>query len=160
MHHITTLSATEKSRAEIWSEWSSSTPPHLLSFLLTCIIFRAILKTQRTVIDFAEEGAVVLLLPEETYIPGVMKTGSANLNFWCNFSQLPLSNISLFAVLFTAYVGFFRVFLLAFWEGICFQVDVELITPLPSPRAFPAPSRPYAFCWGRGGREILNGRNL
>ena len=39
-----------------------------------------------------------------------MKTGSANLNFLCNFSQLPLSNISLFTVLFTAYAGFFRFF--------------------------------------------------
>ena len=27
--------------------------------------------------------------------PEVMKTGSANLHFLCNFSQLPLSNISL-----------------------------------------------------------------
>ena len=31
-----------------------------------------------------------------------MKTGSANLNFSCNFSQRALSNISLFTVLFTA----------------------------------------------------------
>ena len=44
------------------------------------------------------------------YIPEVMKTGSANLNFLCNFLQLPLSNISLFTVFFTAYVGFFRFF--------------------------------------------------
>ena len=64
-------------------------------------------------------------------IPGVVKIGSANLNFLCNFSQLPLSNISLFTVLFTAYVGFFRVFELAFWLGICFQVDVEIITAPP-----------------------------
>ena len=41
-------------------------------------------------------------------IPAVMKTGSGvNLNFLCNFSQLLLSNISLFTVLFTADVGFF-----------------------------------------------------
>ena len=43
-------------------------------------------------------------------LPGVMKTGSANLNFLCNFSQLPLSNISLFTMLLTADVGFFRFF--------------------------------------------------
>ena len=41
------------------------------------------------------------------HIPGVMKTGSANLNLLCNVLQLPLSNISLFTVLFTADVGFF-----------------------------------------------------
>ena len=29
-------------------------------------------------------------------IPEVMKTGSANVNFLCNFLQLPLSKISLF----------------------------------------------------------------
>ena len=41
-------------------------------------------------------------------IPAVMKTGSGvNLNFLCNFSQLLLSNISLFTVLFTADVGCF-----------------------------------------------------
>ena len=39
-----------------------------------------------------------------------MKTGSVNLNFLCNFSQLPLSNISLFTVLLTADVGFFGCF--------------------------------------------------
>ena len=44
----------------------------------------------------------------DIYIPEVMKTASANLNFLCNFSQLSLSNISLFTVLFTACVGFFR----------------------------------------------------
>ena len=33
--------------------------------------------------------------------------GSANVNFLSNFSQLPLSNISLFTVLFTADVCFF-----------------------------------------------------
>ena len=43
--------------------------------------------------------------------PEVKKTGSANPNFLCNFSQLPLSNISLFTVLFTADVGFFSFFL-------------------------------------------------
>ena len=36
-------------------------------------------------------------------LPGVLKTGSANLNFF----QLFLSNIRLFTVLFTAGVGFF-----------------------------------------------------
>ena len=67
-------------------------------------------------------------------IPEVMKTGSANLNFLCDFLQLPLSNISLFTVFFTAYVCFFRFFFkLAFWLGICFQVDVEIITPPPPP---------------------------
>ena len=42
------------------------------------------------------------------YMPGVLKTGSANRNIFCvTFSQLPLSNISFFTVLFTANVGFF-----------------------------------------------------
>ena len=45
-----------------------------------------------------------------TNIPEVMKTGSANLIFSCNFSQLPLSNIILFTALFTADVGFFGLF--------------------------------------------------
>ena len=76
-------------------------------------------------------------------MPGVMKTGSGvNLNFLCNFSQLLLSNISLFTVLFTAEVGFFGCCYLAFRLGICFQVDLDIITPLPPP----APSRPYVFC--------------
>ena len=44
------------------------------------------------------------------YITEVMKTGSANLNFLCNFSQLPLPTISLFTVLFTADVGLFLFF--------------------------------------------------
>ena len=43
-------------------------------------------------------------------IPEVVKTGSANLIFLCNFSQLPLSNITLFTVLFTADVVFFVLF--------------------------------------------------
>ena len=38
-----------------------------------------------------------------------MKTGSANVTFLCNFSQLFLSNINLFTVLFTADVRFFFV---------------------------------------------------
>ena len=46
-----------------------------------------------------------------------MKTGSANLNFLCNFSQLPLSNISLFTVLFTAYAGFFSFFFFSLLSG-------------------------------------------
>ena len=42
-----------------------------------------------------------------TYIPEVMRTGSGvNLNFLSNFSQLLLSNIGLFTVLFTADVVF------------------------------------------------------
>ena len=44
------------------------------------------------------------------HIPEVMKTGSANLNFLRNFSQLPLSNIILFTVLFTPDVVFFFFF--------------------------------------------------
>ena len=56
-----------------------------------------------------------------------MKTGSGvNLNFLSNFSQLLLSNITLFTVLFTADVGFFCY--LAFRLGICFQVGVDIIT--------------------------------
>ena len=50
-----------------------------------------------------------------------MKTGSANLNFLCNFSQLSLSNISLFTVLFTAYVGFFRFISLLSGKGYVFK---------------------------------------
>ena len=50
-----------------------------------------------------------------------MKTESANINFLVHFSQLPLANISLFTVLFTADVGF----LLVFWLGICVEVDVD-----------------------------------
>ena len=42
-----------------------------------------------------------------------MKTGLANLDFLRNFSQLPLSNISLFTVLFTADVAFFACFLVS-----------------------------------------------
>ena len=43
-----------------------------------------------------------------------MKTGSVvKLNLLPNFSQLLLSNISLFTVLFTADVGFFFVILLS-----------------------------------------------
>ena len=50
-----------------------------------------------------------------------MKTGSANLKFLGNFSQLSLSNISLFTALFTAYVGFFRFFSLLSGEGYVFK---------------------------------------
>ena len=46
----------------------------------------------------------------DLFIPEVVKTGSANLIFLCNFSQLPLSNITLFTVLFTADVVFFVLF--------------------------------------------------
>ena len=87
-----------------------------------------------------------------------MKTGSANLYFLCNFSQLPLSNISLFTVLFTAYAGFFRFFFLAcFLVRDMFSSGCRINYP-PPPRALPAPSRPYAFCLGGGG--ILNGKRL
>ena len=50
-----------------------------------------------------------------------MKTRSANLNFLCNFSQLSLSNISLFTVLFTAYVSFFRFSSLLSGKGCVFK---------------------------------------
>ena len=63
-----------------------------------------------------------------------MKTGSINLNFLCNFSQLLLSNVNLLTVLFTADVGF----LLVFWLGICLEVSVDIIS---------TPSRlPLCFC--------------
>ena len=50
------------------------------------------------------------------YIPGVMKTGSANLNFLCNFSQLPqclilaclLCSLRLLSVFFV-FIGYFLV---------------------------------------------------
>ena len=58
------------------------------------------------------------------YIREVMKNGSANLNFLCNFSQFRLSNISLSTV-FAADVAFF--FLLAYWLGIYVEVDVDII---------------------------------
>ena len=38
VQHIATLPATEKSPAEVWSKWNSSTPPYLLSLFLICII--------------------------------------------------------------------------------------------------------------------------
>ena len=53
-----------------------------------------------------------------------MKTGSANLNFLCNFSQLPSSNITLFTVLFAADVRVF--FCLLPGLGICVEVDVDI----------------------------------
>ena len=81
-----------------------------------------------------------------------MKTGSANLNFLCNFSQLSLSNISLFTVLFTAYVGFF-VFLACFLVRDMFSSGCRI--NYPPPGALPAPSRPYAFCWGGGGKSLM-----
>ena len=71
------------------------------------------------------------------YLPGVIKTGLANI--LQIFSQLPLSN-SLFTVLF-AYV----VFLLVLWLGICVEVGLDrtaILPPLPPPpplRIFPYP---------------------
>ena len=67
---------------------------------------------------------------DAVFMPEVMKTGSANLNVLCNFSQLPLSNISLFTALFTPDVRFF---LLSFLLGICLQVDVDIITVVRRP---------------------------
>ena len=66
------------------------------------------------------------------YLPGVIKTGLANI--LQIFSQLPLSN-SLFTVLF-AYV----VFLLVLWLGICVEVGLDRTAILPPPlRIFPYP---------------------
>ena len=45
--------------------------------------------------------------------------------FLCNFSQLPLSNISLFTVLFTADDVFC---LFSQWLGIFVEVDIDIIT--------------------------------
>ena len=53
------------------------------------------------------DSVTVIIDPLHVLIPEVMKTGSANLNFLCNFLQLPLSNITLFTVLFTTDVDFF-----------------------------------------------------
>ena len=71
------------------------------------------------------------------YLPGVIKTGLANI--LQIFSQLPLSN-SLFTVLF-AYV----VFLIVLWLGICVEVGLDRTAILPPPppppplRFFPYP---------------------
>ena len=65
-----------------------------------------------------------------TYISEVMKTGSANLNFLrCDSSQLPLSNVSLFTVLFTANVGFFLLFLACFLVRDLFSCGCRQIYP-------------------------------
>ena len=89
-------------------------------------------------------------------IPEVMKTGSANLNFLCNFSQLPLSNISLFTVLFTAYAGFFRFFLACFLVRDMFSSGCRINYPPP-----PRPTRPVPpLCFLLGGGGILNGKRL
>ena len=66
-----------------------------------------------------------------------MKTRlGVNLNFLCNFSQLLLSNISLFTVLFTADVGFFS-FL------TCFLVrDLFSSGRRHNPRPPPPPTSP------------------
>ena len=79
-------------------------------------------------------------LYDNANIPEVLKTGLPNLTFLCNFLQLLLSNISLFTVLFTAdFVCFFIFyFFAAFWLGICVEMEVEIITTLPTPPC-PAP---------------------
>ncbi len=78
-----------------------------------------------------------------------MKTGSANLNFLCNFSQLPLSNISLFTVLFTAYAGFFRFFLACFLVRDMFSSGCRINYP-PPPAPYPPRPAPMLFVWGGG----------
>ena len=60
-----------------------------------------------------------------------MKTASqVGKHFFCNFTQLPLSN-SLFTVLFAMSFFFFASYM---WLGICVEVDVDTITTLlPTP---------------------------
>ena len=42
-----------------------------------------------SLISMSDLNNVRKFITTTVYIPGVMKTGSANLNFLCNFSQLP-----------------------------------------------------------------------
>ena len=88
-------------------------PPFLCQYLIFFndffftleISFGSLLKPKNRILkNFADQKAFCNL---NIIIPEVMKTGSANLNFLCNFSQLPLSNITLFTVLFTVGVIFF-----------------------------------------------------
>ncbi len=89
-----------------------------------------------------------------------MKTGSANLKFLCNFSQLPLSNIGLFTVLFTAYAGFFFFFLACFLVRDMFSSGCRINYPPPPPRPT-RPVPPLCFLLGvGGGGRILNGKRL
>ena len=83
-------------------------------------------------------------------IPEVMKTGSASLNFLCNFSQLPLSNISLFTVLFTAYAGFFSFFLACFLVRDMFSSGCRINYP-PPPAPYPPRPAPMLFVGVGGG---------
>lgn len=62
-----------------------------------------------------------------------MKTGSQTLTFCVTFLQLLLSNISLFAVLFTDA----SIFLRAFWLRSSVEVDVDRVSPTPLPRPTP-----------------------
>ena len=68
----------------------------------------------------------------DVYLPGVMKTGSAKLNFLCNFTQLPMCKISLFTVLFTADVSFFSCFLV---RDLCRSACRHNCHPPPLPFA-------------------------
>ena len=79
-----------------------------------------------------------------------MKTGSANLNFLRNFSQLPLSNISLFTALFTAYVGFFR-FLACFLVRDMFSSGCRNNYPPPPTPTRPTRPTPMLLVVGGGG---------
>ena len=66
-----------------------------------------------------------------------MKTRPANLNFLCNFSQLPLPNIALFTVLFTADDGFFACFLV---RDLCRSGCRHNYHPRPAPVFLSLPS--------------------
>ena len=77
-------------------EWTASP----MQFFSTCIW------NSPPTVATSETGFRDITLLELILKPEVMKTGSANLNFLCKFSQLPLSNISLFTVLFTCRFSF------------------------------------------------------